>query len=167
MGCPPSQWLFFNGLVGPGSQASCTSICWTAKAQPAGTPHMVIPVSASSLIGTFAAGGMVLCSQFEAAWKAELAKGAPVSMYSMMTVNVKAHDQASSKLVVQCKSPLHFVPPAGTGIVALVAKGTSSVAKEKNARLLLVWGVRQGFFCPVGACIRAAKNVPANTAVVL
>ena len=162
---PPSQWLLFNGLVGP---ACCTSICWAAKAQPAGTPHLVIPVSASTIIGTFAAGGAVQFSQMEVAWKAELAKGAPVSMYSMVSVNITSHDQASAKLVVQCKTPLHFVPPAGTGIAALLAKGTAtSGAKEKNARLLLIWGVRRGVFCPLGACIRATKQVPANTAVVL
>ena len=103
----------------------------------------------------------------EVAWKAELAKGAPVSMYSMVSVNITSHDQASAKLVVQCKTPLHFVPPDGTGIAALVAKGTASVAKEKNARLLLIWGVRRGVFCPLGACIRATKQVPANTPVVL
>ena len=103
----------------------------------------------------------------EAAWKAELAKGAPVSMYSTVSVNITSHDQASAKLVVNCKTPLHFVPPAGTGIVALLAKGTASVAKEKNARLLLIWGVRRGVFCPLGACIRATKQVPANTPVVL
>ena len=103
----------------------------------------------------------------EAAWKAELAKGARASMYSMVSVNITSHDQASAKLVVQCKTPLHFVPPDGTGIAALVAKGTASVAKEKNARLLLIWGVRRGVFCPLGACIRATKQVPANTPVVL
>ena len=104
----------------------------------------------------------------EVAWKAELAKGAPVSMYSMVSVNITTKDQASGKLVVQCKTQLHFVPPAGTGIAALLAKGTAtSVAKEKNARLLLIWGVRRGVFCPLGACIRATKQVPANTPVVL
>ena len=125
---------------------------------------MVIPVSASTIIGTFAAGGAVQFSQMEVAWKAELAKGAPVSMYSMVSVNITSKDQASGKLVVQCKTQLHFVPPAGTGIVALLAKGTAtSGAKEKNARLLLIWGVRRGVFCPLGACIRATKQIPANT----
>ena len=128
---------------------------------------MVIPVSANTIIGTFAAGGAVQFSQMEVAWKAELAKGAPVSMYSMVSVNITTKDQASGKLVVQCKTQLHFVPPAGTGIVALLAKGTASVAKEKNARLLLVWGARKGTYCPVGACIRATRQVSANSEVVL
>ena len=122
----------------------------------------------------------------EVAWKAELAKGAPVSMYSMVSVNITTKDQASGKLVVQCKTQLHFVPPAGTGIAALLAKGTAtSVAKEKNARLLLIWGVRRGIFCPwVPASVPQSRSqptpqlccepllvgswqVPANTAVVL
>ena len=103
----------------------------------------------------------------EAAWKAELAKGAPVSMYSMVSVNITSHDQATAKLVVQCKTPLHFVPPAGTGIAALLAQGPASVAKERNGRLILIWGLRTGTFCPLGACIRATRQVPANTPVVL
>ena len=145
----------------------------------------MIPVSASTIIGTFAAGGAIQCSQMEAAWKAELAKGAPVSMYSMVSVNITTKDQASGKLVVQCKTQLHFVPPAGTGIVALLAKGTTSVAKEKNARLLLIWGVRRGIFCPWAPAsvlqrrsqptpqlcceplLAGSWQVPANTAVVL
>ena len=103
----------------------------------------------------------------EAAWKAELAKGAPVSMYSMVSVNITSHDQASAKLVVQCPAPLYYVPAGGTGISALLAKPPHPDAKEKNARLLLIWGARAGQFIPVGACIRATKKVPADTEVVL
>ena len=106
----------------------------------------------------------------EVAWKTELAncpKGETVKMYGMLSVNITSPEQASAKLVIQCPAPLYYVPASGTGIAALLAKPPHPDAKEKNARLLLIWGTRSGQFCPVGACIRATKKIPANTEVVL
>ena len=131
--------------------------------------HMVdhvLPVNADTVVGIQSKSGITTMMSLEAAWKAQLAQG-PVLMHSMLSMHLTKPGQ-EGKLVVQCKTQLHFVPPAGTGIAALLAKGTAtSGAKEKNARLLLIWGVRRGVFCPLGACIRATKQVPANTPVEL
>ena len=107
------------------------------------------------------------CKQQRTSWKAELAKGIPVAMYNMVSCNINTPEQASAKLVVQGKTPLHFIPPPSTGIAALLAAGTAADAKDRNARLLLIWGTRKGIFAPVGACVRATRAIPADTAVVL
>lgn len=125
----------------------------------------MVTVSCSTTVGIVAPGGGIQCMQMEEAWKAELRKGKPIIMYSMVSVNISSQDQLSSKLVVQCKTPLVYIPESNTGIASLLTN--TNAGHTKNARIIMVWGPRQGIFCPVGACVRATRHVAANAVLAL
>ena len=97
--------------------------------------------------------------------KAELRKGRPVTMYSMVSVNITSQEQLSRKLVVQCRTPLVFIPAVGTGIASLLAD--TNAGHANNARIVVIWGLRQATFCPVGACVRATRHVAADAVLML
>ena len=145
------------------SEIGFSTQCLATKAQPSTTVHISFSVTASTVIGTQNSKGTVEAKPFEVIWKAQL-QAQKVSMYSMVTVNIQSADQCEAKLVVQCKQPLHFIPAAGTGIEYLLKNGLTKEAKERNCKFHLIWGVRSGTFCPVGAMVRTTKAVQPNTA---
>jgi hypothetical protein len=131
----------------------------TADEQFPDDPNMSVSLQSNTTICVQGPGGTFQLSTFEVAWRQLLTVGPPARLYGAFVVNASDASKAGSKLVVQSKQQMYYVPGPTSSLAVMLKHGMSGNSKEKNCRSVLAWALRGDLFAPTGLLLVTQKPV--------